>query len=278
MARYPLHEYHAGTHPVIMLGHANGFPPAVYTPLVNALEMPNRVVSLPSRPLWGDANPAELKSWHMLAEDFLAGIERHQLGPVIGIGHSMSGAALLIAAVQQPQAFRGVILIDPVMLPRPLLRLRRVMERLHLYRDGKLVQGALKRRRTWPSVEEAYQQFRQRSLFKRTSDEVVRLYAESMTKPTSNGIELVYSPEWEAQIYRTIVLDIWRYPPKIKVPCLIIAGAESDTFLPPAAALWRKLRPDIALVTLPDLGHLLPLEAPAEVAMHIRKFVSELPA
>jgi pimeloyl-ACP methyl ester carboxylesterase len=275
---YPLYSYCPGTEgkPALLLGHANGFPPPVYAPLITALGGDYHAVCLPARPLWEGSDPAQMQDWLLLTADFIGGITQHRLAPVIAIGHSMSGVALLMAAVQQPDLFRALILIDPVLLPRPFLRITRVLKTLRLKWDGRLVQGALRRRRTWPSQAAAYQNFRERSLFARCSDDMVRLYTQSITRPTPNGVELVYSPAWEAQIYRSIQLDSWTYPPRVRVPCLLLYGATTNTFLPASARLWAKQRPDLPLIKVNDAGHLLPLEHPDQVAEHIRTFIAKL--
>ena len=108
------------------------------------------------------------------------------------------------------------------------------------------------------------------------SDENLRAYIEGITRPKSDGgYELVYSPDWEAQIYRTSMQDhdIWRELPNLKVPILFIRGAETDTFLEPAARLVKRKQPKAWVETLDKSTHLVPLERPQEVFDSMQAFL-----
>ncbi len=90
--------------------------------------------------------------------------------------------------------------------------------------------------------------------------------------------ELVFSPEWEVQIYRTGMhdFDIWRGLPKLKVPTLFIRGKETDTFLESAAKLVKRKQPKVRVEALEKSTHLLPLERPKEVFEIMRSFLKEV--
>jgi pimeloyl-ACP methyl ester carboxylesterase len=110
------------------------------------------------------------------------------------------------------------------------------------------------------------------------SDENLRIYIEGMTRPKPDGTyELVFSPEWEAQIYRTGLqgFDLWRDLPKLEVPTLFIRGAETDTFLQNAARLVKRRQPKVSMETLKKSTHLLPLERPQEVFDMMQSFLHE---
>jgi pimeloyl-ACP methyl ester carboxylesterase len=110
------------------------------------------------------------------------------------------------------------------------------------------------------------------------SDESLRQYIEGITRKTDSRYELIYSPEWEAQIYRTGMhdFDIWRELPNLKVPVLFIRGAETDTFLEKAARLVKRKQPKARVETLDKSTHLLPLERPKEVFEIIQSFLNSL--
>jgi pimeloyl-ACP methyl ester carboxylesterase len=90
---------------------------------------------------------------------------------------------------------------------------------------------------------------------------------------------LVYSPEWEVQIYRTGLqdFDIWRNLPKLEVPTLIIRGMETDTFLENAARLVKQKQPRVRVDALEKSTHILPLERPSEVFDIMQSFLNEVP-
>ena len=121
--------------------------------------------------------------------------------------------------------------------------------------------------------------YRSREIFKYLSDENLLTYITGITKPKADGgFELAYSPEWEAHIYLTSLrdFDLWRELPKLKIPTLIIRGAETDTFLEKAATLVKKKNPKILIKTLEKSTHILPLEHPCKVFNIIRAFLSDI--
>ena len=265
----PIHSIH--------LAHANGFPPECYRVLVRELEDDQQVVALPSRPLWKPAPPPhEFKHWETMADDLLAGLAEHNLAEVIGLGHSMGGTASMIASIRQPERFKALILLDPTLLPRSVLWLIK-MTSIVPWMDVPLARKAMARKRQWESFENALSRYQGRRLFGRWVDGALEDYVRSISHENDDGtLDLIYPPEWEAQIYRTIPVDVWKYVPQINVPCLVISGAETDTFTAKSVAYWRKLRPDIPVITLPETTHLLPLEAPKLIAQHIKQFVNQL--
>jgi pimeloyl-ACP methyl ester carboxylesterase len=280
----PLHRFNStpsdNKNPTLHLAHANGFPPGVYTEYITHLAEHYSVVSLPARPLWEPPPPPEnMASWHDMAEDLLTGLEYHRLTPVIGVGHSMGGVATILSSIRRPEWFRAIVLIDPVIMSRRALWMIRLLRFFRPNIQYPLTRQALRRRRQWASREAAFERFHGRSIFARWPDTALWNYIDSVTRPADDeteGIVLRYPPEWEARIYQTIPLEIWRYVPKISVPALVIRGEETDTFSHASAQLWQKLRPDIPVITISAAGHLLPIERPAEVARQTLTFLNNL--
>jgi pimeloyl-ACP methyl ester carboxylesterase len=193
---------------------------------------------------------------------------------ITGIGHSLGGVLTLWAAIQRPDLFRAVVLIDPVILPPTWLWSLRLLRALGLEQRQPLVKGALRRRHTWPSRQACFDQFRARSFFAAWSDEAVWDYVNSGTKARADGrVELRYPVAWEAQLFATAPTDIWRDVPKLRVPALIVRGAHSKTFQPSAQKRMARRLPEAHLVTIPGAGHLVPMERPAETGAAIRGFM-----
>ena len=261
--------------------HANGYPPDCYKPLFELLKTEHHVFGMLLRPLWEDAKPEDISTWHPLSDDLLRFLAPPQPAPVIGVGHSIGGIVTLRAALRDPGKFRAVVLIDPVLfVPRfmamwHVIRTFGLGDRLH-----PLVAGAKKRRRIFDDLETVFKGYRNRNVFRYMSDESLRAYIEGITRPKSDGgYELVYSPEWEVQIYRTNMhdFDIWRDLPKLEVPTLIIRGAETDTFLEDAAKLVKRKQPKVRVEALEKSTHILPLERPQEVFNMMQSFLKEVP-
>src|SRR5690349_21216343 len=258
--------------------HANGYPPDCYKSLFDLLQTQYHVFGMLLRPLWPNSNPTEIKDWKPFSEDLLQFLASAP-SPVIGVGHSIGAVVTLRAALRDPGRFRALVLIDPVLfVPSFMLRWQLVRtiglgDRLH-----PLIAGAKKRRRTFDDLDKVFRGYRKRNVFRYMSDMNLRIYIQGMTRSTGDGrYELVFSPEWEAQIYRTNMqdFDIWRGLSQIEIPTLFIRGAETDTFLEPAAKLIKRRQPGARMETLEKSTHILPLERPTEVFNIMQSFLNE---
>lgn len=275
---YPMIDF-GGEGPPMVFASGNGFPPATYQPLLQPFTGRFRVLSLPPRPLWQPPPPpGELRSWHELAADLLNGMRQHGLTEVIGVGHSLGGACMVLAALAEPERFRALVLLDPTLLPPAALAAIRVMGMLGLGARFPLVRGALRRRARFESVEQAFAYWRQKPLFDGWPDETLRLYAESITRPADGGgVKLAWPPQWEARIYRTVITDIWREVPKLRglLPVLVVRGEHTNTFTAASERAMRRLVPDAAYVTIPGHGHLFPMSAPDEARRLIEAWLAK---
>ena len=141
-----------------------------------------------------------------------------------------------------------------------------------------LVQGALRRRRHWESREQAYQSFKEKPLFKKWPDEILRAYVEGMTAPSEKeGVQLTYSPEWEAQIYRTIPTDVWKKAAQLSQPTLVIRGEKSNTFTAESEKAFHKANSLASFAVEKNAGHLVPQEQPDEIGHIILGFLDSKP-
>jgi pimeloyl-ACP methyl ester carboxylesterase len=275
----PSFDYDGNGAPLHFL-HANGYPPACYKPLFELLKTRYHVFGMMLRPLWNDSKIDDIDDWHPLSDDLLRFLTTSGLGPAIGVGHSIGGIVTLRAALHDPSRFRALILLDPVLFVPSFLIMWNLIRALGL--GNKLhpkIAGALKRRRTFDNLEMVFRGYRTRDVFKYMSDENLHTYIAGITKPKADGgFELIHSPEWESHIYLTGLrdFDLWRELPKLKVPTLIIRGAETDTFLEKAADLVKKKNPKIQIKTLEKSTHILPLERPQEVFNLMRAFLSNI--
>ena len=269
-----------GDGPQLHFLHANGYPPACYRPLIERLSRSHRVSAMHLRPLWPGAQPKEIGTWHPLSDDLMLFFKEQNYGPLIGVGHSIGAIVTLRAAIRQPERFRALVLIDPVLFSPRAIAAYNLVKLLGLaYRFHPLIAGALKRRRTFDDLEQLFQGYRRRSIFRYFDDENLRIYIQGLSQPRpGGGYELAYSPEWEARIYYTGIwrdLDLWLGLPRLKVPTLIIRGAETDTFLAATAQRVATIRPETRIVTLQKSTHLVPLEKPQETAETILSFLAE---
>ena len=260
--------------------HANGYPPECYKPLLELLKTQYHIFGMKLRPLWDDSRIEEINDWHPFSDDLQGFLTTGGFAPAIGVGHSIGGIVTLRTALRDPGKFRALVLLDPVLFMPAflvgwnLVRAIGLGEKIH-----PLIAGAKRRRRTFDDLESIFRSYRSRNVFKYMSDENLRIYIEGITvQRPDGGYELVYSPEWEAHIYLTGLrdFDLWRDLPNLKVPTLIIRGAETDTFLERNANLVKKKNQKIKIVTLERSTHLLPLERPQEVFEIMQSFLKEI--
>ena len=270
-----------GRGPVLALACANGFPPDTYRPMVASLLDRWRVVVLPPRALWPGigAPPERPGTWESLAEDLMDGLEAHDLRDVVAVGHSFGAISWVLGATRRPGRIRALALLDPTLLPPATMAEIRAEQA----RGGEalftLVQSALKRRRRFPSVDEAFTYWRGRPLFADWPADSLRRYAEAMLEPAADGegLELRWTPEWEAWYYRSFYAKTWDDVARLDpaMPLLALRGATSDTFLPDAATLLAAQAPWGSHHEVPG-GHLFPQSHPGEASHALTAFLERL--
>jgi pimeloyl-ACP methyl ester carboxylesterase len=266
--------------PPLHFFHANGYPPECYLPLLTKLSTCYHVFAMLQRPLWPDSKPGEVNDWLPLTDDLLRYLDEHHSNPIACVGHSMGGLALLRAALREPERFRTIALLDPVLFPpyfSPLWQL--------LYKSGlgyyllPLVSTAKNRRREFDDLDRLFNGFRHKPIFRYMDDESLQAYVEGIACSTDKGsYQLCYSAEWEMRLYITAVwrdMDIWRELPNLKVPTLIVRGVETNTFWERTGKLVQRRQPKVKVEALEKSTHLVPLERPDEVANLIRSFFEE---
>lgn len=268
-----------GDNPPLHFLHANGYPPDCYKPLFEHLQPRFHVFGMHLRPLWPNTKPAELNDWHPLSDDLLRFLDEQNTGPLFAVGHSIGAIVTLRAALREARRFRGIVLIDPVLFPPYFIALWNLVRATGLgNRLHPKMKGALKRRQNFDNLDLVFRGYRQRAVFRNFSDDSLRAYIAGMTRTRAlGGYELAYSPEWEARIYHTGIwrdMDLWRGLRTLRLPALILRGAQSDTFWAKTAERARRINPQIRIEAIANAGHLVPLERPQEVAELILEFCS----
>lgn len=270
-----------GSGPPLVFLHANGYPPGCYRPLLERLAAQYQVQAMLQRPLWPGSRPADLRDWIPLTDDLLQHLDENHPAPVVGVGHSMGGIALLRAAVRHPQRFSALALIDPVLFPPHFILGWNILRALGLGQHvHPLIRTAKTRRRRFDDLQRLFNGYRRRPTFKYMSDAALRDYIESIACPQPDGgYQLCYPAEWEAQIYHTGIwrdMELWRGLPGLRVPLLILRGAETDTFFASTAQRVERTQPRARVITIDRATHLVPLEHPEQTSHLILDFLKEI--
>jgi pimeloyl-ACP methyl ester carboxylesterase len=111
-----------------------------------------------------------------------------------------------------------------------------------------------------------FDRYRRAATFRRIDDDGLRAYVDAIAVDRGEGVELRYSPEWEARIYYTGIPDLWAELPRLTLPVQVIYGSGSDTFSLRARSALRRALPQARFREIAGSGHLVPLEKPQDVA------------
>jgi pimeloyl-ACP methyl ester carboxylesterase len=257
--------------------HANGFCAGTYAPFIKYLIPDFHIFASDIRGHGSSDQPniERIRNWTVFAEDLKTLIEQTMLPPIIGMGHSLGAVTTCIAAAKYPHLFSGIILLDPVILPKRMRWLIAGVKLLGLAGKIPLARSARRRRRNFQGKKEALKLFTAgRGIFKTWSKEFVDAYLEcGLLEKDSQTAVLKCDPELEAQIFESVPVGVWRHAKKIACPVLAIRGELSDTFLADSAERLKNVIADYECVTIPDSGHFVPMEKPQECAEAISDFV-----
>ena len=259
--------------PILHFSHPNAYTPRCFRRFLTPLTAHYHVMAAHHRALWylsPDAPavpPADtFDDWNLIADDLLRFLDQQRLESIIGVGHSLGAVATMKAALREPERFRALVLIEPVFLPPALLEAARVHPQAAA--EQPFVLAARRRRDRWPDRQAAFDRYREKRVFADFPDETLWDYVNEglHTDLTTGEVVLSFPREWEAAFYVHPPLDVWDDIPRLNRPTLGIRGVASDTLFPDAWALWQNLQPTAAFVEMSDVGHMLTLEAPDDVA------------
>ncbi len=265
--QYLLYE---GEGPTVMMLHATGFLPWLWHPIARKLSGEYRIVA----PYFCDHRHAEPEdgglSWMILAEDLCRFCEAMRIEHPLLVGHSMGATVMTIANAVHGAPAERMVIIEPIFLPEDFYRMKIAVE------QHPLASKSIKRRNHWENHDDAKAYLRSRALFKNWDEEMLDLYLRhGMVDAGGAGLTLACSPRREASLFMGgMQYDPWPLLPKITCPVLVVEGEESENrqFIDLKKAV--SLMPRGEYVSVPDAGHLIPMEKPLETAGMIGTFFS----
>jgi len=257
--------------------HATGLCAHAYTPLVNLLTQALRIVGIDDRGHGNTTAPANtrtLKNWEIFVDDldfFLSSFQE----PVIAIGHSRGAVVSMLLALRRPELVRALVLIDPTILPLPVMWLVYLAKQTGLNRYIPIVARAAKRNGLWPDQKTLLETYQTKGMFKTWQKGFLEAYIEDGTQETDDGrVRLSCEPAWESKCFSVYPHDLWRYIPAIEQPTLVLYGEHSDTFLKSAAKRFQSKVPHAQVRCFKNTSHFVPMEKPRETARAIHSFVA----
>ncbi len=258
--------------------HANGYPPLAYQLLLTGLSEHYYVRAMHARPLWqAPAAKGELPDWSWMVRDLFSFFETHGLQNIVGMGHSMGAVATLLSALERPEQFRGLILLDPTLLPRWTATGFGLIKNLGLVYRHPLLQSTIRRKSIFPDRQAMFAHYRRKNVFSRITDEDLRTIVKAQVREREDGqVELRYSSAWEAHVYATSPHRWWPLIKGMQTPVLIIAGKETDIFQAASIRTFQRCVPGARIEVLENAGHLVPFERTERVSELIIDFVNSL--
>jgi pimeloyl-ACP methyl ester carboxylesterase len=186
--------YHwPGSGATVLLIHATGFHSRVWDQVV---------ANLPEFNCWAfdmrghgrSSKPEPPYVWRNFGEDVVAVARSLKLKVDVGIGHSMGGHSIALAAALAPELFSSLILVDPI-----------IIQEKH-YGQAETKEHPVERRKNrWHSPEEIFERYHDKKPFDTWNRDVLRDYCQHalMNDTTSDGFVLACPPRIEGSIYNT---------------------------------------------------------------------------
>jgi len=254
--------------PTVVFVHATGFCKELCYPVISdtrQLVGDFRALALDQRAHGDSAAPDPPFDWWDIGRDLveLAG----DAGPLIGVGHSAGGAALVLAELVQPGMFASLILVEPIIFPPPYGR----------FDANPMSAGALRRKRGFSSREEALANFMAKEAFAHWDRRAMRAYIDGGFRSEAAGVVLKCTPENEAEFFMAATEHrAWDRLGEVAAPCLVIAGEHSTThgepFLSALTGRLGKARSEVVA----ESSHFVWMERPAAVARRVADAIAEV--
>jgi pimeloyl-ACP methyl ester carboxylesterase len=259
---------------IIHFAHANGFPAKTYNKLFSFLKDEFEINYL-ERHAHNPKYPVT-DGWEFLAEELRAEIEKRYTRKIIGVGHSLGGILHFLVAVEKPELYRALVLLDAPIISRLTGTAIKVLKRAKLIDRFSPARGTHFRRTQWRGKTEAFEHFRSKEKFLSFDEEILRDYIEHGTFQNGDNIKLLFDPKVEAKIYQTLPDNFGKFRGKLKVPAAYIGGEFSrEARLARLGFMRKKFDFDFYFI---KGSHLYPFEKPEETARMIKLAISNLNA
>lgn len=201
-----------------------------------------------------------------MASDVLA-VASQVEGRIIGIGHSMGGASLVMAEMARPGTFAAFVLVEPIIFGAPYRR----------NPDHPLVSVALRRREQFNSRSALLDSYSSKPPFAAWHPDALAGYVDGGFVDDGDGVRLRCAPRAEAEVFTAASAHAaWERLAEITAPVHILYGAETDTYPPGHGEALANRFPDAHATSIPGTGHFLPMERPDVVADAVRSIESTL--
>lgn len=260
-----LHDL-GGHGPPVLCAHPTGFLAMTWAPLAAELAARAHCWALDFRGHGASTAPASGDyDWAGMADDVLAVVDDLAAAGITGlagVGHSMGGAALVMAEQRRPGTFRALWLYEPIIVP--------TANPIESPIGSNPMAATARRRRPWfPDRAAAYDNFAAKPPLSRMVPAALSAYVEYGLRDRTDGgegVELACTPETEARVFEGAWgHDTFGHLGSVACPVTVAVGGDGS---PPArfAELVADALPHGRLEAHPQLSHFGPMEDPATMA------------
>jgi pimeloyl-ACP methyl ester carboxylesterase len=257
---------------LIHFSHANGFPAPCYRKMFSFLEPRFEVGYIDA--IGHDPRYPVTDNWPHLVEQLIDTLTAHYRQPVIGAGHSMGGYLTFMAAMQRPELFKAIVLLDAPLLSYIKARGLEMSKWIGIVDRVTPAASTRHRRREWDSAAQALAHFRSRELFRRFDPDCLADYVRYGMVEEGGRVRLRFDPEIEYRIYRSIPHHFADFGAELKVPAGFIGGRESAEIRMVGLSMMKR-RYGFRFKRV-EGTHLFPFEAPETAARAIEEMVDKL--
>lgn len=245
------------------LSHATGFNGGTWAPIVELIhDMVRRIVVWDHRGHGRSQRGTMPVSWWDMCNDTLDIVAAvgPDPGPAVVIGHSMGGAAAVMAELTRPGTFDAMVLVEPILLGDPIRRT-----------PYPLADVVRKRRRVFESREKARVNFGRKAPFTRWHPSAIDGYLDDGLREADGAVSLACLPEYEADVYDAAhAHGAFRMLHHLDAPAVVIVGERSDTYELDWARRIVAAMPSADLAIVAGGDHFIPMSHPGLVAREVR--------
>ena len=256
-----------GAGPFLHFAHATGFNAETYRGLLTPLADQLSVTACDQRGHGFSTLPTKAPptGWNIYRDDLIRILERLGKGPAILAGHSMGGTVSLMVAAMRPELVRGLVLVEPVMVP---LMAQFVM-RFARSSEPNLADRAEQRRSTFASFDAALAAYTGRGAFRSWQTDTLADYLHGglVEDPETHAMRLACKPSWEAATFRAAPFGRARLARHVRCPITVIYGTIASTCRDSEVAVFQ--RAGARAVKVDGASHFLPMERPDTVREEI---------
>jgi len=277
-----LHREASGAEDVtVHFAHATGFNAETYSSLLAEVDPAIGLYLMDARGHGrseANADPRKLRSWRPYVND-LEAFASTLPQPLVLAGHSMGATVSMELAARRPDLVRGLVLIDPVILPLAQIPLAAVARTFGLAeRIVPIAKMAGRRRMEFPSKAAAVDNYVGKGPFRTWPREWIESYVEGGTVDKGDGtVRLSCDRAWESKTFAMATVNPYRALRKVGCPITLFAREHSGPpFTRESREAFMRCRPETRLLVLEDVTHFMAMERPDIVVEEIERMAELL--